>query len=182
MLPPNLLPACYTDKAFIAGGYAACPALANDIDVWIPVDTGAAANPWDEVWTARRRLLDHLTAEGFTHTPEDNDGSPRDRNRLIVRSTFEGYNLPLPIYRVATVQVVGGSLPYHLIAVGTDLDEVLSSFDISTHQIALTTKGVVRGEHWTPTWEPPRVITAKYTTLARLEKIRNRYKGGNING
>ena len=175
MLPVNLLPSGVA--AFIAGGYAACPALATDIDVWVSVDTHDAINPWDAVWTERLRLLNHLHQYfGFTVTEEDQTGSVRDRNRMIVRDTFEGYNLPLPIYRVATVRVEGASLPYHIIAVGAGLDEVLSSFDISTHQIALTEKGVVTGANWTPITEPPQVITEKFTTPARLEKIRARYQ------
>ena len=175
MIPVNLLPEQYHPHAFIAGGYAACPALAQDIDVWVSVDTINAPNPWDAVWDAREIILRHLDTTFHTVQPEDVEGSPRYRNRLIVRSTFEGYNLPLPIYRVATVKVDGASLPYHIIAVGADVDEVLSSFDISTHQVALTTRGVVKGEHWTPTWAPPVVINNKYTTPARLEKIRTRY-------
>ena len=140
MLPHNLLPIEFREVAFIAGGFAACPSLAEDIDVWVPIQT-LSPNPWDDVWTARKALLTHLLQFPleFTTTPEDVDGSPRDRNRMIVRSTFEGYNLPLPIYRVAGVEVVGGSLPYHIIAVGADIDEVLSSFDISTSSFCCST-------------------------------------------
>ena len=175
MLPRDLLPSQFQHKAFIAGGYAACPALANDIDVWIPVYPIESRNPWEELVLTRKQILIHLEFarihRGFNVEEQDGD----ETVRATLRSTFEGYCLPLPIRRAAAVQIPGASLPYHLVLVAGDIDEVLSSFDISTHQIALTEYGVVKGEHWTPLWEPPVIIQHKFTTTARIEKIRARY-------
>lgn len=173
MLPSNLLPP--GTEYFIAGGFAACPALAEDVDVWVPVDTLTASQPWETVWRARREMVAHLRAAGFVFTEVDGDFSPRDRKRLLFDSTFEGYRMPLPIYRAGVVTIPGHRLPYHIILVGANVDEVLSSFDISTHQVALTARGVVCGDQWTPITEEPKVILQKYTTDARLKKIRARY-------
>lgn len=177
MLPHNLLPAPMQDRAFIAGGFAACPALASDIDVWVPVYEDAAG-----LDAARQRVLAHLAAQRFLFEEQDGDGSRREqfaREKSISRdvfvvSTFEGYHLTLKIRRVATVSGIG-NLPYHIILVNGDIDDVLSSFDISTHQCALTVRGFVPGEHWTALHEKPYVITQKYTTDARLTKIAARY-------
>ena len=175
MIPPNLLPD--GTEAFIAGGYAACPALAADIDVWVPVAIGDK----DRV---RERILAHLRQRQavLSFEEEDPDNSARQRfqqDRTLANSqllsTFEGYHLVIGLRRVAKVSIPGASLPYHLIVVEGSVDDVLSSFDITTHQVALTEKGVVTGEQWTPLSERPRVIREKYTTPARLQKICTRY-------
>lgn len=174
MIPKGLLPDGLGD-VFIAGGFAACPALASDVDVWISTAEGTCED-------TRSFILDHLRAHQFEFVEQDGADSPRGRVQLDkslaksqLLSTFEGYFLVLGLRRVATVTLPGVSLPYHLIVVEGSVDDVLSSFDITTHQVALTEKGVVKGEHWTPIWELPQIIQAKYTTPARIEKIRARY-------
>lgn len=184
MLPANLLPYPQDEAAFIAGGFAACPALAEDIDVWVPVDVTGVDDPFDAVWKMRDYLVAYLRQEfGAAFTEHDGMDSrrhvvptpPSQRHGKLL-TTFEGYHLPIPIRRAGVVVVEGGSLPYHIIVVGGDVDEVLSSFDITSHMVALTRKGVVVGEHYTPPFEEPRVVTKKYTTEARLAKIRARYR------
>lgn len=185
MIPKNLVPPGM-GEVFIAGGYAACPALASDVDVWVSVPNGDKRALDD----TRFAILQHLRDQpGFVVEEQDRENSPRMLAQkrvyaqvdtemskgLFLVSTFEGYHLALLLRRVATVTVEGGSLPFHIIVVAGGVDDVLSSFDISTHQIALTEKGVVRGEHWTPIWEYPVVITQKYTTSKRLSKIADRY-------
>lgn len=194
MIPKGLLPPELDESAaFIAGGYAACPALATDVDIWITTGEIGDLDDWDKVYALRLRLLEWIRSTPVmsslritSFVEEDGDGTRRDPARSRVgrnstwftnlKSTHEGYIMVLPVRRVGVATIEGHSLPYQLIAVGGSVDDVLSSFDISTHQIALTSKGVVRGEHWTPLWEPPVVITTKYTTPARLEKIKARYQ------
>ena len=188
MIPPLLLPAELREEAFIAGGYAACPALAQDVDVWIPSTHSLFK-------ITRVSVLDHLHRVANAHAPlpgdlsftvQDDDDSPRGRllesdappPGVCQLNTFEDYNSILRLRRAATVNIVGHTLPYHIIIVEGAVDDVLSSFDISTHQVALTWKGVVRGEHWTPPNAPPVVITQKYTTTERLAKIEARYACG----
>ena len=174
MIPKGLLPDGL--QVFIAGGFAACPALATDVDIWISTAVGTCDD-------TRQYVLDHLNSHGFDYTEEDGEDSKRRRfqkdkalaNAQLL-SNFEGYHHILGLRRVGEVRITGHSLPYHLIVVEGDVDEVLSSFDISTHQIALTEKGVVRGDHWTPIWERPFVIHEKYTTPDRLLKIQERYR------
>lgn len=179
MIPIRLLPECARAGAFIAGGFAACASLAEDVDVWIPIDP--FGDPWDATHNARNLVVAYLRQEfGDKFIEQDKPGTPRgdkkdwERNRLL--STHEGYNLPIPIYRAGSV--VGlGSLPYHVIVVGGDVDEVLSSFDISTHQVALhPERGLIKGEHWTPITEHGYVLKNKYSTASRLTKLAARYK------
>ena len=56
-----------------------------------------------------------------------------------------------------------------------DVYRVLRGFDISTHQIALTPQGVVKGEHWTPTNVPPHAFAGNANTPERMQKIAARY-------
>jgi hypothetical protein len=175
MIPRSLLPEQYHESAFIAGGFAACPALASDVDIWVSVEVGQCN-------AVRAGILQHLIDSNVSHQEEDGEGSPRRRfqdDRTLANSqllsTFEGYHTILRLRRVASVELPGHTLPYHLIVIEGSIDEVLASFDISTHQVALTTRGVVRGEHWTPIHVPPVVITHKYTTPERLCKVRERY-------
>lgn len=181
MIPSNLLPENVRDSAFIAGGFAACPALADDIDVWVPVLSYDNSDPWDLCHKAQQQLATYLRDTfGGGFTAQDDELSKRvqnvewARNRLL--TTAEGYVMPIPIYRVGSVEVPGASLPYHVIVVGGDIDEVLSSFDISTHQVALCPqKGVIKGEHWTPITERGFVLKNKYSTPARMLKLAKRY-------
>lgn len=182
MLPINLLPPPYDETAFIAGGYAACPGLAEDIDVWCPVDIINVDDPFERVWSERNHIATWLHDHFSTFVEHDGPDSPRQTrprswhaDHTQLNTTFEGYHLQIPIRRAGVVTLSGASLPYHIIAVGGDVDEVLSSFDITTHAIALTRKGVVKSEHWTSVLDEPRVINQKFTTDARLAKIRARY-------
>lgn len=178
MIPNDLLPPwAHALQPFIAGGYAACPALAQDVDVWLPMPDFVE---WEQVQATRDQLARYLHETfGARFTVQDGQGSKRDtipawdRHRLL--SHAEGYVMPIPIYRAGSVDYPGASLPYHLIVVGGDVDDVLSSFDITTHQVALTSKGVVRGEQWTPPWVRGTVLHQKYTTPERMRKLEARY-------
>src|SRR3990167_5083266 len=56
----NLVPKEWRSQAFIAGGYAACPALASDLDLWIFVDGGHGPSLSD----ARTEVLAHVAHVG----------------------------------------------------------------------------------------------------------------------
>jgi len=71
--------------------------------------------------------------------------------------------------------------PVHIML--TDEPEVgvlLSSFDVSTHRIAITKMGVVRGEGWTPITTAPIALKPNENTLARMKKIAERYRHGTV--
>lgn len=162
MLPPNLLPPGHlTTNAFIAGGYAACPALATDIDVWITVPTYDLDHARSEIlrWLHEQ---DNLVFEELTDGRVDQVHSP------------DGYGTDLNVRKVATVEHYRGT-KYHLLVVDGDVDAVLDSFDVSTHQVALTPFGVVTGENWTPTNVYPVQLRDTPTTAARMAKIAARY-------
>lgn len=89
MIPDDLLPEKYRDQAFIAGGFAACPSLANDMDVWVMApcpftnETGADdLRVLVHLHAVRKELLAHLhahhphyaiTEEITTRTVKDED-------------------------------------------------------------------------------------------------------------
>lgn len=164
ILPPNLIP---TDlHAFIAGGYAACPDLASDCDVWVTV-------PKDTLVQTRGALLAHLMREGFSFCEEGGRdthdvGDPQyDLNTVITDKVA-----------IVAAYIQGRNVPIHLLVTDGNVDDVLEGFDISTHQCAITPKRDERlytGNDWTPLDEEPYVIRWTEPTRARLDKIRARY-------
>ena len=169
----DLLPEEMRSQAFIAGGYAACPALASDVDLWVyvPQDDDATQDEDATLDDARRQILTRLKAEnaGWVVEPEDeSQTTPVDRC---------GYdNLAVSVRRVGRVQYCREKLPIHIMVVDAPVCVVLQTFDISTHQIALTPDGdTVRGPEWTPLSESPVQLRDTPNTAARMEKIRARY-------
>jgi hypothetical protein len=166
----RLLPERWREDAFIAGGYAACPELATDIDVWVPVpEENSLSDVRSELlaWLGLQRLEYRAAVE-----------------RTIDANVELGYSLRVGgiVYLDnRTVATVFGTMenryprPYHLIVTNGDVDDVLEGFDISTHQIAYTSKGVVKGSGWTPLHEQPVVLKDTPHTQNRLAKISQRY-------
>lgn len=157
MIPKNLLPEGL--DWFIAGGYAAVPALAQDIDVWVltrtPVET-------------RRQILLHLQKEGLTLWTEEQD-NPAEK--------MEVYDHFCTVLKVANVRPSGWMPSIHIVVTDAEsVGEVLDGFDISTHQIAIhPERGVVRGQHWTSPIDPPFAFRANVNTPKRMKKIAERY-------
>lgn len=176
MIPKGLLPEDLMGCAFIAGGYAACPALASDIDVWVKVADSAVAGSSAEEGTqetttlqeSRTRILAHLEEEFFPYEPQETTITSSGQNA-------DGY--PISVLKVAVVRSPHLSHPIHIMVYAGTIEELLGCFDISTHQIALSFGGVIKGSHWTPVTEPPRIIpgSTSVQTPARLEKIQARY-------
>lgn len=157
----NLVPEKWREEAFIAGGYAACPALASDLDLWIFVDCGK----WNTTLpVAREEVLAHLRDERLYIT-EENEESVTE---------YEGINVN--ILKVCHVRY---GIKIHIMVVDAPVNAVLEGFDVSTHQIALKPSGeVFMGASWTPvTQEPLRLIDTPHTAV-RMEKIRARYPQG----
>lgn len=171
-IPENFLPFGVDRHAFIAGGYAACPERASDIDVWVTDQTG-------RLEMTRANLLAHLKASGFAAKEE------------IAQEGFRvdgfGYDeLDVRILKVAYVQQGAGRLPIHLMVTDAKPFPVLMHFDVSTHQIALVPIGgtldIMRGPEWTDITEEPVQIRETSATNARMEKIRTRYADMRTNG
>ena len=154
MIPSNLLPA-NTDW-FIAGGYAACPALASDRDVWVTAETS-------DMDATRERILAHLETEFEKWQIVVLEPSQRQEGT---------YALSLKVARVITPGV-----PCEIIV--TDAENahaLIDGFDVSTHQIAILPNGmVVKGALWTSITERPIKLRDSDTTDARMVKIATRY-------
>lgn len=157
MIPRDLLPegAFY----FIAGGWAACPSLATDKDVWVTYPRGT------NLVAARQHILDHLKETGYWYT-EEQDGRTETVN--------DGYaGIEVNILKVAVVNFV---VPIHILVTDAMAHEVLQGFDVSTHQIVLLSDGGIQyGPDWTPITVPPIKLKNTPTTDARMRKIAARY-------
>jgi len=158
MIPNTLLPE--GTSYCIAGGWAACPALALDKDVWVFAEEVEGG----DIGHRREELLKHLEAEGHDFVPED-----ETRNAA-------GYEGVISILRVAKVEVPG-SVPIHLIVTNAlDPHDLISSFDVSAHQIALSSQGhVIKGGNFTPVTVKPVKLKDTPTTDERMRKIAERY-------
>ena len=158
LLPKQILPPDLMQWAYIAGGYAACPALASDIDVWVQVKEGQLVN-------TRIQILQWLESNMWPFKAEDNEGPLSD--------TYVA-----GVLKVAIVTSPHLSHPVHIIVTESTPIQQLELFDISTHQIALTWGGVVKGSQWKSIFEPPKVMIEMPRTATRLAKLTKRY-GGN---
>ncbi len=143
-----ILPKKYHDKWVIAGGWAACPALASDMDVWV---LGI-----DDIDVVREELLAHTGTSSGVFVGRYLVVQVQDEIR-----TAPGYEIEnVLIRKVAKLTAV--NLSIHLLVTDAPSPaELLMGFDISTHQVAILHNGiVVKGPNWTPTnvlcFEPPR--------------------------
>jgi hypothetical protein len=165
MIPKGLLPPDLEGSAFIAGGYAACPALATDIDLWVYVAGESLAD-------ARDRILLWLQTEMWPYETQE------DNRPQLADSTIDGYSIISS--KVAIVRSPHLSHPIHIMVCAGSIQELLETFDISTHQIALSFGGVIKGPRWTPITERPVIIRSAtgistQKTQERLGKIATRY-------
>ena len=148
----------------IAGGWAACPQLANDQDVWIFVHSQSDDDEhvFDFLGAQRANMLTMFPAI----TPESSlmgAGAGDD--------TVYG-DLGIGIIKV-------GRLGYRhvLLTDAQDIPMLLSSFDISTHQCAITSDMVfIAGPQWTSIYVYPHILRdTGEKTRERVQKITQRY-------
>ena len=161
MIPKELLPSDLANCAFIAGGYAACPALATDIDVWVYIQKES-----ETLREARARILGWLESEMWPY--EEEEANSR-------REGFDKDGYSISSVKVAVVRSPHWSHPVHIIVTNAQPAELLETFDISTHQVAIVFGNVVKGSKWTPVTQPPVMLRNTPTTPERMEKIRTRY-------
>lgn len=147
----------------VAGGWAACPALATDRDVWVM----CPAN--EDPGEVRAKLLQNLS-EGeyrYDYTEEDED-----------RLDLQGYTGLYQVLKVAKIRMdAWGGQDIHLLVTTADSAlELVDAFDVSTHAVAIYDDGkIVRGTQWTPITEPPVMLRDTPTTAKRMAKIARRY-------
>lgn len=171
-LVAEALPERWRSESFIAGGYAADPKLACDVDVWVSVPV---ENNMDVV---REEILQHLRERDYFRFEELSD--VRVENELVDAYTN------LQTRKVAIVrgsQTLSYTRPIHIIVTNGTVHDVLASFDLSVCQVAITFPNVagptvakiVHGRNWTPTDESIIVLKDTPTTMARLMKYQARF-------
>lgn len=162
MFPKTLLP---EDTRFcIAGGYAACPALAKDIDVWVYGVSEA------ELQERRAELISHLALNGYTLQTEDCLDVPQPqyehtRTTLKVGVVTKGAGLPC-------------GKPVHVMVTSAEtIRDILDGFDVSTHAVAIGSNGyVVKHPEWTPPHEMPALMTSRNEkSIERMARIAARF-------
>ena len=142
MIPKNLIPEGM--RYFIAGGWAVCPALATDRDLFVQT-TG-------DLTDTRAMLLDHMRAQGFDLVEEgDENGIP---TLDLIRTDY----IMVEVMKVAKVSQKFAQDIHVLLTTG-DVADVLNSFDLSVCQIAITETGkIVRGDYYTHPYKPIYVV------------------------
>lgn len=156
MIPENLLPKGV--QWCIAGGYAACPALASDIDVWV------LNVPTHDLQVRRAEILLHLAKQRFNVKTETGDNTPGD-----------GYeDKAIGILKVGRVTPPTG-LAIQVMVTDADVARLLESFDVSTHAVAVGPGFVTTHPQWTPPHVPPVAFSQHATTAERLARIAERF-------
>lgn len=161
MLPKELLPSDLMNSAFIAGGYAACPALASDIDLWVMA-------PPNQLGATRKTIINWLETEMWPYEVQEDQ-------RLSVLGPAAAYGYDVIAGKVAIVKSPHMTHPIHIMVVDRSPAELLETFDISTHQVAIVFGNVVKGSGWTPVTVPPVMLRNTPTTPERMRKIAARY-------
>lgn len=152
-------------KWCIAGGFAACPALASDIDVWVfltPIERYQ-----DDHDRVRDNMLWNLRVQHIDYE--------RQENNLSTQAGIELYDLGNGILNWKVAKLADGR--HIMLTNATDEQHLLDNFDVSTHQVALTSDGeLIKGSGFTPITEPPVALRNGVMTESRMRKIERRYR------
>jgi hypothetical protein len=147
------------NRAFVAGGYAVEPTKALDVDLWVPASPGAGsfADRADVILAdLQARKIDHVVN---MHPYPDQLG---------------------PRFLVATIEnAYDGKDVQLLITSHRSAQELVDSFDISTHMLARDVDGKATfGKNFTSNRVSPKVCRwdTPSDTLKRLRKISQRYR------
>lgn len=155
-IPDDLLPT--GTNAYIAGGYAACPERALDIDLWVRVPT------LEDLSLFRQQLLDHLVERRFAFTPLEDRREYKDDYGEFMGGVMKVAKVPYAPY------------PIHIMVTDLGPVDLCDTFDISTHMVAWDGERCFRNpDKWTALTEDPIAWKDTPTTTERLEKIRTRY-------
>ncbi len=159
----------YDWPVYIAGGYAACPALADDIDIWVRYVHRAGSSLSSE----STRLYEEIKREELKRNLHRFD--------LLAEPPIEVRRV-VAIERYATNHVCKikcGEQKFDILFSEDPIEHILAAFDISTHQIAMNTRTleVIKGDRWTPITEPPLFLQLSSTDKEkeRMKKICKRY-------
>lgn len=159
-LPEDMWP-----RAIVAGGYAADPDRAADIDLWV---IGGDM----EVDAMRIRKHNHMSWFSLAESPYE-----QFSNEFAV-VTKQGVEVKLGSHSTTFLPV------QILVSSAKNFGDLLERFDISTHQVGISLEPEIAGRHrlvkgskFTETTVQPRVIawTRPEQTIRRLEKVTSRY-------
>ncbi len=157
MIPEGLVPGGF--DWMVAGGWAVCPALASDKDVFVLIDRNT-----DDSESVRALILAGLKNYGFDF--EEEGGIEEEIHRLQYGAL---------VLRVAKVDYHGQTL-HVLIGLGPNPEDILNTFDLSICQIGIMSDGtLVRGDDVTPISAPIKIVRDTPTTAARLAKYQQRF-------
>lgn len=174
MIPTNLLPKDGDWAWCIAGGWAACPALGEDRDVWV-FNLGKATleAKRDELGAHVLKRYRHRVTLS-TETREAPGYEQEETGVTILKVADISLSQPYPGDRGA-----GHSAKIHLMV--TDALSplhILQGFDISTHAIAIDATGTIwKHPKWTSVVEPPVILYESRSgkTPARMQRICQRF-------
>lgn len=142
----------------IAGGYAACPALARDIDVWI---YNIASEDLESQRDLLAQELSRVYRCAFVPSTETRASSSYLQDKISILKVGE----------------VIQRKPIHLIVTdaGRPMD-ILCGFDVSTHAVATLPNGdVVVHPLYTHPGQPPIALASNEKTPERLARIAARF-------
>lgn len=128
----------------------------------------------DELPLFRQQLIDHLTESRFAFTLLEDRREYKDDYGEFVGGVMKVAKVPYAPY------------PIHIMVTDMAPEDLLNTFDISTHMAAFDGTNRITIPKWSPLSDEPYAWKNTPTTLERLEKIRNRYAdlrtNGKING
>jgi hypothetical protein len=140
---------------YIAGGFATDYEKASDVDLWVLGD------PMLEAATAFMEETGVKWAPGKTSEMVQSLGATVD------------------VDAHATAIIKTPLIPIHVVGTrAQNIDQLLRSFDISTHRWAISKRGaLIEGPEATSPYEPGRVLVYKFkdSTDARVKKLEKRY-------
>jgi hypothetical protein len=168
-----LAPPALRDRLVVAGGYLASATLAKDIDLWLvstqfPADLDAVGRhvyipPREDTW----QVWEPFVSVDDSELPPEYAAGNLGTKGIKYLGTFQKEGWPKPVQFFATTYAT--------------VEELLSDFDISTHQRAVYVNSRGPGQIWLPTTtsivELPRVTnwSTPASTLERLERICRNY-------
>jgi hypothetical protein len=174
VIPTGLLPE--GTKWCIAGGFAACPALAGDVDVWV------YGVKHDDVVTTQAQLIAHIEqwcAANNVKRPIWPEKRYCFEKQAESREFFAYGQVAVRIEKIGVLYSPRSARvkPIHLMV--TDAytpGEIVRGFDISTHAVAIDSTGRIwKHDTFTAPHQPPAVLTTNEKTAGRYSRICQRF-------
>jgi len=158
MIPARLLPGDL--RYCVAGGWAACPALATDVDVWV---YGVEHEEFDGECG---RITRHLSKTYYD-----------DFDPLTEQTKLVTYDHVIPVRKIGRVYDDVAQATYDIMVCEANTPyQLLDGFDISTHMVAIDYTGrVIKHDLWTPSKQMPLINRMTSKTGDRMRKICKRF-------